>query len=262
MYTALEMADRIDLATSLPLICTLARQAGQAVMEIYEGRIPSAVRLKEDRSPVTAADLASERAILAGLGRAFPGVPVISEESSPGGGSPAPSFFLVDPLDGTKEFLARNGEFTVNIALIEAAQPVMGVIYAPALDELYYARAGGGSYHCSPGGPAVRIRCAPAHHPPRAVVSRSHLTEEEERFLREHAVGEVRRMGSSLKGCRVARGDADVYFRAGDVMEWDIAAMQCILVEAGGSLSLRRGTVRRYGSAPYRITGGFIARGR
>jgi 3'(2'), 5'-bisphosphate nucleotidase len=143
----------------------------------------------------------------------------------------------VDPLDGTKEFLSQNGEFTVNIALIHRGKPVVGVVYAPALDDLYWAWEGGGSWRQVAGGTPQRLKVVPSYRPPRLTVSRSHRSAEEDRYIADHGVTEVVPMGSSLKGCLVARGDADLYLRAGTVMEWDIAAMQAVVTEAGGTVT-------------------------
>lgn len=221
--------------------------------------------MKDDESPVTAADLAAERIISDGLRRAFPGTGIVSEESA---GSTEASlaeteeFFLVDPLDGTKEFIARNGEFTVNIALVRNGIPVLGVVYAPALDLLYYASEGKGAYRREGRGEPVAVSCVEPRTPPRMVVSRSHLSDEERLYMKEKGVSEIRYAGSSLKGCLVADGESDLYFRAGDVMEWDIAAMHAVLLEAGGRIVFRRHSNPWYGNRGHRISGGFRAVGK
>jgi 3'(2'), 5'-bisphosphate nucleotidase len=255
----------IDPQAAVSVVERIAQEAGRAILRAYPHNQESPVWLKEDQSPVTEADMAAHRLIMDGLSREFPGVMAISEESvqSPDRGPEVNGnvFFLVDPLDGTKEFLAGNGEFTVNIALIEGSHPILGVIHAPVLDDTYYAWTGGGAYHRAREGGPQRIACVPAHDPPRAVLSRSHLSEDEARFIRENGIQDVHHAGSSLKGCLIARGEADVYFRAGDVMEWDIAAMHCILVEAGGTIRLRSGRKLSYGCPGFRISGGFWACG-
>jgi 3'(2'), 5'-bisphosphate nucleotidase len=145
--------------------------------------------------------------------------------------------FLVDPLDGTKEFLSGNGEFTVNLALVHDGLPVVGVVLAPALDDLYAGWAGGGAWRSLRGAAGTRLARGPSRHPPRIAVSRSHRSAEETLYIQEYGIQTVIPMGSSLKGCLVARGDAEVYLRSGRVMEWDIAAMHAIVVEAGGRMT-------------------------
>ena len=246
----------------------LALAAGKAVMAVYAD-VP-AVRLKSDDSPVTDADLASEAVILAGLGRLAPAVPVISEESAaPASGAPADRFFLVDPLDGTKEFLSRNGEFTVNIALIEQRRPVAGVILAPAIDRLFWAEKDIGAFEAEISGLALgtvamrRLRVTPRSEAAlRVVASRSHPDAETEAWMKARPVASVVCAGSSLKFCLVAAGEADVYPRFGRTMEWDTAAGHAILDAAGGRVAASDGSPLLYGKwdAGY-ANGGFIASG-
>ena len=252
---------------ALVRIADLAVAAGQAAMAHYHPGIE--VELKGDRTPITAADRAAHAVIAGALASWDPSVPVVSEEGDiPGDAERAAwgRFWLVDPLDGTKEFLSHNGEFTVNIALIEGRAPVLGAVYAPALDELYYAGRGMGSWRRAGGGGTMRI----VSHPPlpghalRVVESRSHPSAELERFLRTELVAERIPVGSSLKFCRVAEGKADCYPRFGPTMEWDVAAGDCIFRYSSASLKpafwhtslivpkIRR--VRLYRSGPARIT--------
>ena len=251
----------IDRGDAMPTIRRLALEAGHAIMEIDEDSRRFSARLQDDGSPVTVADTAANRIITSGLSKAFPGIPVVSEESARSQAPAEEMFFLVDPLDGTKEFLAGNGEFTVNIALIESGVPVIGAIFAPVLGELFFACSGSGAFLQDGEGEPQRISSVPPYDPPRAVMSRSHLSEDEMSFVRASGIREVRYAGSSLKGCLVAKGEADVYFRAGDVMEWDIAAMHCILAESGGTIRLRNGARLSYGRPGFRVEGGFFAFG-
>lgn len=222
----------------LPAVRALAREGGAAAMRVYDSPGALDVTRKADRSPLTLADRESHRIIVRGLAALDPSTPVISEE-----GEIPPfaerrgwrRFWLVDPLDGTKEFIARNGEFTVNIALIENGEPVLGVVFAPALDLLYFARRGGGAWKQEHGGAPTRIRSSePSAGAPRTVVeSRSHPSPELESFLAGIDVGRRVAVGSSLKFCWVAEGRADLYPRFGPTMEWDVAAGDCIYRNAG-----------------------------
>ena len=221
---------------ALVRLCALAVEAGQATLAHYHAGV--AVEQKGDKGPVTAADHAAHAIIAAGLAAWDPAVPVISEEAA----LPAyearrawSRFWLVDLLDGTKEFIQRNGEFTVNIALIDGGVPVLGVIYAPALDLLYYAGAGLGSWKREAGGAPVRITSRPPlpQHALRVAESRSHPSKELEAYLRTIPVAERVPAGSSLKFCWVAEGKADIYPRLGPTMEWDVAAGDCIFRNSG-----------------------------
>jgi len=236
-------------ATVQPLLA-LAIAAGAKILEIYAEPFESAE--KSDGSPVTAADAAAEEVILAGLERLFPGIPVVAEEAVEAGSLPAVSgrYFLVDPLDGTREFLKRNGEFTVNIALIENGVPVFGVVLAPALDEIYWGGAlpadlvggkpsvsGAFSGKISGDGIAdvtpIKVRGRPAAGL-SVLASRSHLSEETAALIDRLDVVERLSVGSSLKLCWVAAGKADLYPRLSPTMQWDIAAGDAVLRAAGG----------------------------
>jgi 3'(2'),5'-bisphosphate nucleotidase len=210
---------------------------------------------------VTAADLAAEAAILARLTAAFPAVPIVSEETAASHGlSPPGRFFLVDPLDGTKEFVSRNGEFTVNIALIEMGEPVLGVVLAPAAGRLFWTSASGRAMEERDG----RRRSLRARKPPAqgltAAVSRSHLDRETVDFLGRFPIAGKISAGSSLKFCLIAAGEADIYPRFGRTNEWDTAAGDAVLRAAGGRTETPEGDVFRYGKAGFR-NGPYVAWG-
>lgn len=218
----------------------LALAAGANALEVYARTIH--VARKADDSPVTEADRQGEAIILEGLGRLAPNIPALAEEAAAAGDIPAlgKHFFVVDPLDGTREFVDRTGEFTVNIALVRDRRPKIGVVYAPALSRLYGGRAGAGAFALvvdKAGRPGPRQPIA-ARRPDKAgltaVASRSHLTPETEAFLASLPVASYAAAGSSLKFCLIAEGLADVYPRMGRTMEWDTAAGQAVLEAAGG----------------------------
>lgn len=219
-------------------VIAIARRAGDAIMAVYEQDIE--VQQKQDNSPLTQADLAAHDIIESGLGALVPELPVLSEESAAIPFSTRQQwerYWLVDPLDGTREFIKRNGEFTVNIALIEHHRPVMGVVYAPALNLLFYAAKGEGAYKQFGAQAAVPIHARPfVSHQITVAGSRSHAGESLLRFLERLGPHMLISMGSSLKVCLVAEGRADVYPRLGPTSEWDTAAAQCVLEEAGGKL--------------------------
>lgn len=232
----------------------LVREAAEAVMAVYATDF--AVRGKDDASPVTEADERAEALILAGLARLAPGVPVVAEEAAAAGRIPdvaGGAFWLVDPLDGTKEFIGRNGEFTVNVALVVEGAPVLGVVLAPALGgaagTLYAGVVGQGAWRERDGmREPIAARVAPAEGL-TVVASRSHGDAAAlDAFLAGRPVAALRNAGSSLKLCLVAAGEADCYPRQGRTMEWDIAAGQAVLVAAGGQvLRIDDGQPLRYG---------------
>lgn len=249
----------------------IAREAGAVILRHYAGTVER--RQKADRSPVTDADQEAEALILDRLSRAAPRVPVVAEESAAAGTIPdigrAP-FFLVDPLDGTKEFLSRNGEFTVNIALIEHGLPTVGVVYAPATGRMFWG-ADGEAYeqHADPGaqliGPARRIKTrTPPKHGLTAVASRSHRDSKTEELLAHYKIAEFVTSGSSVKFCLIAAGEADIYPRHGPTCEWDTAAGHAVLAAAGGRVTLLDGrTPLTYGRAGDKfLNPHFIAWGR
>ena len=221
---------------ALNAVVAVARAAGEKIMAIY--RTDFAVEAKDDNSPVTAADRAAEDLILDALaGPLGMGFPVVGEESFADGRAPGVEgtpFWLVDPLDGTKEFVKRNGEFTVNIALVADGRPALGVVYAPAVGDMFGA-VEGHAFAESAGRPrhAIRSRAAPASGLV-ALVSRHHMTPEAEDVLKNYKISERVTAGSSLKFCRIAEGLADIYPRVGRTMEWDTAAGHAVLGFAGG----------------------------
>jgi 3'(2'), 5'-bisphosphate nucleotidase len=257
--------DRLALA-----FADLSARAGVIAMEILAA--PDIVaRIKSDSSPVSEADERIEAMLLAELASIAPGVPIVAEEAVAKGAIPraADIFLLVDPLDGTREFLARRGEFTVNIGLVCDGAPCAGAVFAPALGQLWFAGAHAYGATAAPGAPApppgewrrLAVRKAPPGGPV-ALVSRSHLDAETQAFLRTHGVTEIRDAGSSVKFCRLAEGAADLYPRFGPTMEWDTAAGDAVLRAAGGAVLDPSGRLLRYGKAEagYR-NGPFIALG-
>ena len=232
----------------LDALLPIARKAGAAIMDIYATDF--AVRGKADASPVTEADERAEAVILPELARLTPDIPIVSEEEASAGRIPTVGdrFWLVDPLDGTKEFINRNGEFTVNIALIENGSPVLGVVFTPALDRLF-AGAVGVTAFVEDKGVRRDIACrTPPAEGLTVVASRSHGDAEAlASFLAGRKVASQTNAGSSLKLCLVAAGEADVYPRLGRTMEWDIAAGHAVLAAAGGRVQTLAGEPLRYG---------------
>jgi 3'(2'), 5'-bisphosphate nucleotidase len=248
----------------------LCAEAGRAILDVY-GAI-AAVREKADRSPVTDADERAEVILLAGLEKLLPGIPVLAEETVSREGLPplGEVFLLVDPLDGTREFLAKNGEFTVNVGLVAHGVPIMGCVHAPALGKTWIGaqNLGAESATAAVGATPAAESFVPIGVRPRparslvAVASRSHSDPETEAFLSGLPIGDRRSAGSSLKFCLVAEGEADVYPRFGPTMEWDTAAGNAVLLAAGGSVLNPDGSPFRYGKkdAGYR-NGAFVAWG-
>lgn len=229
MFVTQELLNQVD---------ALARKAGAAIMEIY-GREFS-VEQKEDKSPLTEADAAAHRIIVDGLSALDVQVPILSEEDTANfaDADAEGRYWLVDPLDGTKEFIKRNGEFTVNIALIEHGKAILGVVYAPALDVGYTAAAGLGAFKVEQGAAPVAISVAQYREGTswRVVGSRSHAGDSLLQLLEKLGRHELVAMGSSLKLCLVAEGAADAYPRLGPTSLWDTAAAQCVVEQAGGSV--------------------------
>ncbi len=262
----LDDSTRDRLAEYFAALCV---EAGAVVMEVYARG--GEARLKADASPVTEADERAEAVILAALAEDLPGWPVLAEEAAARGEMPPASarFILVDPLDGTREFLNRNGEFTVNIGLVSEGLPVAGAVYAPALGRLWSGGATarvrdiapGAALSSASGSRKLGTRQAPAA-AWIALASRSHCDAETEAFLARHPVSERRAAGSSLKFCVVAEGAADVYPRFGPTMEWDTAAGDAVLRAAGGTVMDAEGRVFRYGKAGSHYRNGpFVAWG-
>lgn len=250
-----------SLDALLPAVEIAAREAGRAILAVYDTDF--SVQHKADASPVTEADTRAEACILPALARLTPGIPIVSEEAASQGPVPAVAerFWLVDPLDGTKEFIARNGEFTVNIALVVGGRPVLGVVFAPALDRLYAGVVGQGAWLDEAGQQRV-IQCRPV--PPQGctvVASRSHG---DARALADFLVGQrvaaTCSVGSSLKFCQVAAGEADLYPRFGPTMAWDTAAGDAVLTAAGGRVCTLDGVPLAYGRAGF-LNPPFVAEG-
>lgn len=246
----------------------LARRAGDAILEIYQTDFD--VETKDDESPLTKADLAAHRIIVEGLATLTPDVPVISEESNPPAfdvRSTWQRYWLVDPLDGTKEFISKNGEFTVNIALIENHQPVFGVVGVPARDAVYSGDVSENAAfrHDASGMTALHGRPMDETQPLVVVASRSHGGERLERYLEALATRfvDVSRtpVGSSLKLCILAEGRADLYPRLGPTSEWDIAAAHAVLAAAGGSVWTVDGQPLRYNAKESFLNPEFFAAG-
>jgi 3'(2'), 5'-bisphosphate nucleotidase len=228
-----------ELQRLLAPVRDIARAAGIRIVEIYNRGF--SVEHKEDKSPLTEADMAAHDSIIAGLAALTPELPVLSEESAAlpfAERSRWRRYWLVDPLDGTREFVKRNGEFTVNIALIEDHEPVLGVILVPVTGLCYFAARGGGAFRAETGGTSTAIRVRPLD-PSHVIVagSRSHAGGTLAGFLANIGRHELISMGSSLKSCLVAEGRADVYPRLGPTSEWDTAAAHCIVEEAGGRVT-------------------------
>ena len=240
----------------------VALEAGAAIMEIYESDFD--VRSKDDRSPVTDADERAENIIVPRLAELTPDIPIVAEESVSAGNIPDVSggtFWLVDPLDGTREFISRNGEFTVNIGLIEKGHPTLGVVYVPAHHRMYTASGPGAAFVENDGGNPESIAArAPAADGLVAVASRSHRDAQTDEFLAKLNVKDFTAAGSSLKFCLVAAAMADIYPRFGRTMEWDTAAGHAVLVAAGGTVRTIEGDDLLYGKDGFENPF-FVARG-
>ena len=242
-------------------LCLLAERAGREILDVYSSDF--AVRGKSDATPVTDADERAEEIILAGLAELEPRYPVVAEEEVSAGRVPHVNdgpFFLVDPLDGTREFVNRNGEFTVNIALIVGRRPRLGVVHLPVLGETYRCDAMGRAWRHRSGGEPESIGCRTAPDALVVIASRSHRNARTMSFLEGYRVGEIVSAGSSLKLCRIAEGRADMYPRLGRTMEWDIAAGHAVLRAAGGSVRTLDGASLRYGKPGF-DNPHFVARG-
>ena len=250
-------------AAHLAALVSIARRAGEAIMEVYGTAF--AVEQKADQSPLTEADRRAHEVIVAGLQGLDPDTPVLSEESAQddiAGRLGWQRYYLVDPLDGTKEFVKRNGEFTVNIALVEDHRAVAGAVHAPALGLDYWGAITLGAHRAAEGGPPEPVQVTrPANDPARVVGSRSHRGSSLERFLAGLPRHEMVPMGSSLKICLVATGDADVYPRLGPTSEWDTAAAQAILESAGGYMIDLKGQPLRYNTKKDLLNPYFLAFG-
>lgn len=259
-----------DHATLADALLPLAHEAGAAIMAVYATAFTA--RAKDDRSPVTDADDAAETIILAGLHKLTPDIPVVAEELAARGEAPeigSGPFWLVDPLDGTREFIERNGEFTVNIALVEHGRPVLGIVLAPALEVAWIGGPQGTRRfdRLHPDGKAIRARPVPKV-APLVLVSRNHREASVDLWLRQQMAPETKTVGSSLKFCQIAEGAADFYPRFAAISEWDTAAGQAVLEAAGGQVLCwdgpadkpRIGAALHYGKPEFRNLP-FLARG-
>jgi 3'(2'), 5'-bisphosphate nucleotidase len=250
--------DRLALA-----FADLASHAGRVIMDVYGTDFE--VRRKADLSPVSEADEAAEALIVPGVQRLLPGVPILAEEAVSRDGLVAigSEFILIDPLDGTKEFVSRNGEFTVNVALVRDGVPVAGCVFAPALDRMYVGGTTAATGVVPPGadvGPLAPMTTRRYPSELVAVASRSHADEQTAAFLADLGVVSTRSAGSSLKFCLVAEGSADVYPRFGPTMEWDTAAGDAVLRAAGGTVTNPDGSSFSY-AKPGARNGPFVAWG-
>lgn len=250
----------MDLLAEVELI---AREAGSAIMGIYARDF--SVWEKEDKSPLTEADAAAHAVITRRLGRLLPALPILSEEAVGDffGADGSGCYWLIDPLDGTKEFIKRNGEFTVNIALIENGRSILGVVYAPALDVTYLAAEGLGAFKVDADGVQAPIHVAQHAEgkPWRVVGSRSHAGDSLRTFLHQLGSHELISMGSSLKLCLVAEGSADAYPRLGPTSLWDTAAAQCVVEQAGGEVIQLTGEPITYADPAVILNPSFVAHG-
>ena len=251
-------------------VISIAVKAGQEILGIYNAYAngsaeAAAIQTKGDLSPLTKADLASHELISLRLAALTPDIPVVSEEDTASDiyRKPIGRFWLVDPLDGTKEFIACNGEFTVNIALIEDAKPIWGVVYAPVLDWLYYGGRGLGAT-LQVGADLKKLEVSPSPQLGgfwRVVASKSHMNPETQAFIDRLGEVDLVQAGSSLKLCRIAEGEADIYPRLGPTCEWDTAAAQAVVEGAGGVVHDLQGQPLQYGK-PDVLNPSFIVAGR
>ena len=254
--------DQRHLEELLGAVAEIAVRAGAAIMTVYETEF--AVTAKADQSPVTEADELAERMIVAELEKLTPNTAIVAEEKNSRGDVPdidSGNFWLVDPLDGTREFISRNGEFTVNIALISGGSPILGVVYIPVSQRLYGGAVSLGATLAEAGASARAIGVRDI--PDRGllvVASRSHLNDETQAFIADLDVDGFKHAGSSLKFCLVAEGEADIYPRLGRTMEWDTGAGHAVLVAAGGSVTTLDGAALSYGKPNFKNPH-FVARG-
>lgn len=229
----------------LSVVKEIAEEAGKAIADIY-GEEQFVVSYKDDKSPLTIADKEANKIIVKRLSEIFPNYAILSEEEKDNKERLKNDYcFIVDPLDGTKEFIKRNGQFTVNIALAYKTKSVMGVIYVPVTKELYWASEGNGAY-LTVNGVTKRIQVSNRVSDVRAVMSSSHNCAEMDNLIQKNNLHDYVKIGSSLKGCLIARGDAEIYYRFNPTMEWDTAAMQCIVEEAGAVFRQMDDTEMRY----------------
>ena len=249
-----------DLATLAEALMPVVERASAAIMQVYDGAF--AVQHKDDNSPLTLADLESQRVIIEGLKRIAPEIPILSEESAAAPWSERQTWrelWVVDPLDGTREFVKRNGEFTINIALVVEHEPVLGVVCAPAQKVAYWGIAGNGAFMRAHDSETRAIRTVPPQQPVRVLGSRSHASPQTAAYLARLGPHVVNGIGSSLKFCLLAEGRAELYVRFGATSEWDTAAGQAVLEAAGGHVTRMDGHRLRYNCRESLINGDFVA---
>ena len=249
-----------DLAALAEALMPIVESAGTAVMKIYDGAFD--VQRKDDNSPLTLADLESQRVIIEGLKTITPDIPVLSEESAAAPWTERQGWrelWIVDPLDGTREFVKRNGEFTINIALVVEHEPLLGVVSAPAQRLTFWGMAGGGAFKSARGESMSPIHIVPPQRPLRVVGSRSHLSPQTAQYLARLPSHVMTGVGSSLKFCLLAEGKAELYPRFGATSEWDTAAGQAVLEAAGGHVTRLDGHRLRYNCRESVINGDFVA---
>jgi 3'(2'), 5'-bisphosphate nucleotidase len=249
-----------DLPALADDLLPIVARAGAAIMKVYDAGFT--VQHKLDDSPLTLADLESQRVIIDGLKRLTPNLPILSEESAQAPWSERQGWrelWVVDPLDGTREFIKRNGEFTINIALVIEHEPVFGVVAAPARGLLYWGAAGAGAFSQHQGAAQTRIHVAPPAQPIRVIGSRSHASPQTAAYLERIGPHVMTGVGSSLKFCLVAEGTAELYPRFGATSEWDTAAGQALLEAAGGYVTRMDGHRLRYNCRESLINGDFLA---
>jgi 3'(2'), 5'-bisphosphate nucleotidase len=249
-----------DLSALAEALKPIVAQASAAIMRVYGSGF--SVQHKDDNSPLTLADLESQRVIIEGLQRLTPEVPILSEESAAAPWAERQTWrelWVVDPLDGTREFVKRNGEFTVNIALVIEHEPVLGVVAAPAQSLIYWGAAGVGAFKQQPGADQRPIHTSVPAQPLRVVGSRSHTSPQTAAYLARLGPHAITGVGSSLKFCLVAEGNAELYPRFGATSEWDTAAGQAVLEAAGGQVTRMDGHRLRYNCRESVINGDFVA---
>ena len=249
-----------DPKALIEALLPVVAQAGQAIMSIYDGDF--AVQKKDDNSPLTLADLESQHIILQALTLLTPQIPVLSEESAQAPWVQRKSWrqlWVVDPLDGTREFVKRNGEFTVNLALVVDHEPVLGIIGVPAQRLAYWGGVGLGAFFQHVGAAPEPVRISQPGQPVRVAGSRSHTSAQTAHYLRRLGDFELLSVGSALKFCLIAQGKADLYPRFGPTSEWDTAAGQAILEAAGGQVTRMDGHRLRYNCRESLLNGDFVA---
>lgn len=244
-------------------IIAIAQKAGDKIMDIYENEdFSKTIDFKADDSPLTIADKEAHNIIDASLRALYPNIPILSEEGASINYSERKewtTYWCVDPLDGTKEFINKNGQFTVNIALIVDKQSILGVVYAPAIDTMFYGSVADGAY-ITKDGLTTSIKVNNKTSERIAVKSKSHASEAEDEVLSKFDVTDTMSVGSSLKFCMVAEGKADIYYRHGPTMEWDTAAGQAVVVASGGIVENMDGNVFTYNKENL-LNGSFLVKG-